>query len=137
MNAMKGDKLPTIGKGGSLTKADFTRKITEELAVRTGNSDAKGLASQQLHNRRLIAEKEILAIADRDGLSVQNATKKYFNDVEPLRNSSGQRRSVPALSIAAGIGLPAAVAARLSQMQGGESDSVKMGRLLSTQSLEY
>lgn len=102
---------PTTGRGGNLTKDSFPDKVNQELATRTGVSDAAGLSREQLHKRRIAADQEISDLAKREGISYRDAVQRYY-DANPLVETGGvkkgMRRNVPQLAIATGAGAGAA-----------------------------
>ncbi len=97
-----GAGMPTTGKGGSLTKAAFPKEADAALQSMSGDPAAKGLAIEQLHKRRLMAEKLIGDLAKRDGTSYRDAAAKYFA-AEPTVGADGMRRNLPALSVGGAV----------------------------------
>ncbi len=99
---------PTTGRGGNLTKDSFPERVNQELAARTGVSDAAGLSREQLHKRRVAADQEISDLAKREGIPYREAVQRYY-DANPLVEAGGVkkglRRNVPQLAVAgAGAG---------------------------------
>lgn len=97
-----GAGAPTTGKGGTLTKAAFPKEADAALQSMSGDPAAKGLSAEQLHKRRLMAEKLIGDIAKRDGTSYRDAATKYFA-AEPTVGADGMRRNLPALSVGGAV----------------------------------